>query len=113
MKKYKMAILTLLCCLFLTSCNSEKISQIDDTEPSPLVGITMEVTEYSDTNVTVRITNDTDKDIQCGANFCLEMQDEKTGEWREPDEAIDNAAFTMEAYRIQKDSPYEKAINFE
>ncbi len=73
----------------------------------------MEVIECSDTSVTVRIANDTDKDIQCGADFCLKMQDEETGEWRELDEVIDNAAFTSEAYMIQKDSPYETVIDFE
>ncbi len=94
------------------------VSGIIDSEKdanvfSPLAGVTMEVTEYSNTSVSVRITNDTDKDIQCGSDFCLEMQDEETEEWRELDEVIDNAAFTMEAYRIQKDSPYETVINFE
>lgn len=73
----------------------------------------MEITECSDTSVTVRITNDTDKDIQCGLDFCLKMQDEETGEWRELDEVIDNAAFTSEAYMIQKGFPYEKVIDFE
>ena len=82
-------------------------SEKDANVFSPLVGVTMEVMEYSDTSVSVRITNDTDKDIQCGSDFCLKMQNEETEEWRERDEVIDNAAFTMEAYRIQKDSPYE------
>ena len=89
--------------------NSEKDANVS----SPLVGVTMDVTEYSDTSVSIRITNDTDKEIQCGSDFCLEMQDEETEEWRELDEVIDNAAFTMEAYRIQKDSPYETVTNFE
>ena len=88
-----------------------KIESVDAL--SPLDGVTMEVTEYSDTSVTVRIANDTDKDIQCGADFRLEMQDEETGEWRELDEVIDNADFTMEAYLIQKDSPYEAVIDFQ
>lgn len=44
---------------------------------SPLDGVTMEVTECSDTSVTVRIVNATDKDIQCGEDFCLE-----TGRYR-------------------------------
>jgi len=88
-------------------------SEKDANVSSPLVGVTMEVTEYSDTSVSIRITNDTDKDIQCGSDFCLEMQGEETEEWRELDEVIDNAAFTMEAYRIQKDSSYETVINFE
>ncbi len=88
-------------------------SEKDANVFSPLAGVTMEVTEYSNTSVSVRITNDTDKDIQCGSDFCLEIQDEETEEWRELDEVIDNAAFTMEAYRIQKDSPYETVINFE
>lgn len=112
----------------MISCHSRKneeqansdvnVPEIIDSEKdanvfSPLAGVTMEVTEYSNTSVSVRITNDTDKDIQCGSDFCLEMQDEETEEWRELDEVIDNAAFTMEAYRIQKDSPYETVINFE
>lgn len=80
---------------------------------SPLDGVTMEVTECSDTSVTVRIVNDTDKDIQCGEDFCLEMQDEETGEWRELDEVIDNAAFNAIAYMVQKNSPYEAVIDFE
>lgn len=88
-------------------------SEKDANVFSPLAGVTMEVTEYSNTSVSVMITNETDKDIQCGSDFCLEMQDEETEEWRELDEVIDNAAFTMEAYRIQKDSPYETVINFE
>ena len=94
---------------------SEEVPEIDiDTDAlSPLDGVTMEVTECSDTSVTIKITNDTDKDIECGSDFCLEMQDEETGEWRELDEVIDNAAFTSEAYMIEKDSPYEKVINFE
>ena len=80
------------------------VSEIIDNEKdanvsSPLVGVTMDVTEYSDTSVSIRITNDTDKEIQCGSDFCLEMQDEETEEWRELDEVIDNAAFTMEACR--------------
>ncbi len=67
----------------------------------------------SDTSVTVRIVNDTDKDIQCGAAFYLEIQDEETGEWRKLDTVIDNGAFTDVAYMIQKDSPYEAVIDFE
>lgn len=80
---------------------------------SPLDGVTMEVIECSDTSVTVRITNDTDKDIQCGSDFCLKIQDEETGEWWEMEAVIDNFAFTAEAYTIQRDSPYEKVIDFE
>ncbi len=37
----------------------------------------------------------------------------RTGGWRELDEVIDNAAFTMEAYMVQKDFPYETVIDFE
>lgn len=88
-----------------------KIESVDVL--SPLDGVTMEVTECSDTSVTVKITNDTDKDIECGSDFCLKMQDEETGEWRELDEVIDNAAFNTIAYVIQKDSPYEAVIDFE
>lgn len=90
-----------------------KERDIDADMLSPLDGVTMEVTECSDTSVTVRIVNVTDKDIQCGEDFCLETQDEETGEWRELDEVIDNAAFNAIAYMIQKDSPYETVIDFE
>ena len=89
------------------------IRNADTDVLSPLDGVTMEVTECSDTSVTVRIVNDTDKDIQCGEDFCLEMQDEETGEWRELVEVIDNAAFNAIAYMVQKDSPYEAVIDFE
>ena len=34
-----------------------------------LDGVTMEVTKYSDTSVTVMITNDTDMNIRCGEDF--------------------------------------------
>ena len=57
--------------------------------------------------------DDKDKNIQCGSYFCLKMKDEETGEWRKLDEVIDNTAFTLETYMIQKDSHYEKVINFE
>ncbi len=89
------------------------IRNADTDVLSQLDGVTMEVTECSDTSVTVRIVNDTDKDIQCGEDFCLEMQDEETGEWRELDEVIDNAAFNAIAYMVQKNSPYEAVIDFE
>ena len=89
------------------------IRNADTDVLSPLDGVTMEVTECSDTSVTVRIVNDTDKDIQCGEDFCLEVQDEETGEWRKLDEVIDNAAFNAIAYMVQKDSPYEAVIDFE
>lgn len=89
------------------------IRDIDTDVLSPLDGVTMEVTECSDTSVTVRIMNDTDKDIQCGEDFCLEIQDEGTGKWRKLDEVIDNAAFNAIAYMVQKDSHYEAVIDFE
>ena len=89
------------------------INDADIDVLSPLDGVTMEVTECSNTSVSIKITNDTDKDIECGSDFCLEMQAEETGEWRELDEVIDNAAFNAIAYMIQKDSPYETVIDFE
>ena len=89
------------------------INDADIDVLSPLDGVTMEVTECSNTSVSIKITNDTDKDIECGSDFCLEMQDEETGEWRELDQVIDNAAFDAIAYMIQKDSPYEEVIDFE
>lgn len=95
------------------SIDMEVINAILSTDTSLLDGVTMEVTECSDTSVTVKITNDTDKDIECGEDFCLKMQDEETGEWRELDKVIDNAAFNTIAYVIQKDSPYEAVIDFE
>lgn len=95
------------------SIDMEVINAALSTDTSLLDGVTMEVTECFDTSVTVRIVNVTDKDIQCGEDFCLETQDEETGEWRELDEVIDNAAFNAIAYMIQKDSPYETVIDFE
>lgn len=93
----------------------EKVASedIDTNISSPLDGVMMEITEYSDTSVTIRITNDTDKNILCGSDFCLEMQDEETSEWKKLDTVIDEAAFTLEAYTIQKDVPYEVVIDFE
>ena len=44
--------------------------RIDAEMLSPLDGVTMEVTGCSDTSVTVRIVNVTDKDMQCGEEFC-------------------------------------------
>ena len=86
---------------------------VDTYVSSPLDGVTMEVTEYSDTGVTVKIVNDTEKYIQCGDDFYLEVQDEESGEWREPDTIIDNGIFNAVAYMIKKDHPYEMVIDFE
>ncbi len=85
----------------------------DSNTSSPLSGVTMMVTKSSDTSVTVRITNETDKDIQCGEDFCLKVLDEETGNWREPDTVIDNAAFKALAYMIPKNSPLEMDISLE
>ncbi len=117
MKKSIKTALTLLwiCMIILGGCASspeEKINTIISTAASPLDGVTMKITECSDTNVTVSIVNNTDKDIQCGEDFRLEMQNEKTSEWREPD-TVNDGAFNLVANRIQKDRPYEKVINLE
>ena len=96
----------------ILSSTTEEIGTDTDV-PSLLDGVTMEVTEYSDTSVTVRITNDTDMDIMCGEDFCLKILDEETGEWRDQDTVIDGYGFFDEAYMIQKDSPYEMVIDFE
>lgn len=85
----------------------------DSNTSSPLSGVTMMVTKSSDTSVTVRITNETDKDIQCGEDFCLKVLDEETGNWREPDTVIDNAAFKALAYMIPKNSLLEMDISLE
>lgn len=53
-------------------------NEIDTDVPSLLDGVTMEVTEYSDTRVTVRITNDTDMNIRCGSDFHLKILDEES-----------------------------------
>ena len=133
MRKRVAFIMVTACILLITGCGDsnntedptgadsqmvENAGQTDSEEKdidvlSPLDGVTMEVTECSDTSVTVRIVNDTDKDIRCGTVFCLEMQDEESGEWRELDEVIEHADFTLEAIMIQKDSPYEAVIDFE
>lgn len=86
---------------------------VDTNMSSPLDGVTMEVTKCSDISVTVKIVNDTEKYIQCGDAFYLEVQDEESVEWRKLDTIIDNAAFDAIAHIIQKDSPYEMVIDFE
>ncbi len=78
----------------------------------PLAGVTMEVVENSDTSVTVRITNDTDKDIQCGDMYHLEMYVKETGEWQELD-TVNDIIFNDVAYEIKKDFPYKKTVDFE
>ena len=98
-----------------TEADNQMTGNETDTDiSSSLDGVTMEVTEYSDTSVTVRITNDTDMNIRCGGeDFCLKILDGETGEWRDLDTVIDDYAFFEEAYMIQKDSPYEMVIDFE
>ena len=91
----------------------EKVQAMDADVLFPIDGVTMEVLDCTDTSVTIRITNDTDKDINCGTDFHLNMLDEKTGEWRELDTVIDDAAFDAVAIMIQKDAPYETVIDFE
>ena len=86
---------------------------VDTNASSPLDGVTMEVTKCSDISVTVKTVNDTEKYIQCGDAFYLEVQDEESGEWRKLDTIIDNAAFDAIAHIIQKDSPCEMVIDFE
>ena len=86
---------------------------VDTNVSSPIDGVTMEVTKCSDISVTVKIVNNTDKDIECGDDFYLEKQDEESGEWREPDTVIDSYGFYDTAHMIQKDSPYEVVIDFE
>ena len=88
-------------------------SNVNNNVSSPLEGVTMEVTKCSDISVTVKIVNDTEKYIQCGDAFYLEVQDEESGEWRKLDTIIDNAAFDAIAHIIQKDSPCEMVIDFE
>ena len=127
MKKRLVVILLMVFVLMMAACgnsnSAEEPTEADnqmtgnetDTDiSSSLDGVTMEVTEYSDTSVTVRITNDTDMNIRCGGeDFCLKILDGETGEWRDLDTVIDDYAFFEEAYMIQKDSPYEMVIDFE
>lgn len=80
---------------------------------SPLDGVTMTVTEASDTAITVRITNDTEREIQCGEDFCLKKLEEDTGTWKALDAVIDNAAFKSIAYWIPGNSPREMEIAVE
>lgn len=55
----------------------------DTDVPSPLDGVSMEVTEHSDTSVAIRITNNMEMNIECGFDFHLKMLDEETDEWRD------------------------------
>ena len=91
----------------------EKTKTVGADVLSPIAGVTMEVLDCTDTSVTIKITNDTDKDIECGSDFHLDILDEETGEWRDLDTVIDEAAFDAIAIMIQKDSPYETVIDFE
>ena len=91
----------------------EKEQAMDADVLSPIDGVMMEVLDCTDTSVTIKITNDTDKDINCGTDFHINILDEKTGEWRELDTVIDDAAFDAIAIMIKKDSPYETVIDFE
>ncbi len=108
MRKRVAFIMVTACILLITGCGNsnsvedtagtdsqmvENTGQTDSEEKdidvlSPLDGVTMEVAECSDTSVTVKITNDTDKDIGCGNPFYLEIQNEETGEWREADTVL-------------------------
>ena len=81
--------------------------------PDPIDGVTMEVAEASDVSVTIRITNETDKDIQFGDAYYLEMQDAESGEWHKLDTIIGNGMFHAVAYILRKGSPYEQAVSFE
>ena len=81
--------------------------------PDPIDGVTMEAAEASDVSVTIRITNETDKDIQFGDAYYLEMQDAESGEWHKLDSIIDNGMFHAVAYILRKGSPYEQTVNFE
>ena len=81
--------------------------------PDPIDGVTMEITGVSDISVTITITNNTEKEIECGELFYLEMQNAESGEWREQNIVIDNYAFHAVAYRIQDHSTFNQDINLE
>ena len=52
----------------------------------------------------VRITNDTDMNVECRVDFCLIILDESTGEWRALDTVIDDYGFDAAPKRSLKHS---------
>ena len=62
--------------------------------------------------LSVRETQNIESFVQF-SGFAQLQQDEETGEQRELDKVIDNAAFNTIVYLIQKDSSYEAVIDFE
>lgn len=92
---------------------------VDDTwhilahNENNLEGVSMRVTENTNTSVTLEIVNKTDKDVQGGEYFCLEKKDDESGEWRRVQTIIDNYAFNDIAYIVQKDKPFIEKVEFE
>lgn len=78
-----------------------------------LDGVTMRVTESTDSSVTLEIVNETDKDIQYGDDFILEKKDNDSGEWRRVQTIIDDYGFNDIAHIVQKGTPSIEEIDFE
>lgn len=63
-----------------------------------LDGVTMEVTYATDKGANLAFTNNTDKTIQFGDDYSLQML--KDGEWYQVDKIIEDAAFNDIAYNV-------------
>ncbi len=79
--------------------------------PRELEGVRMEVSSATDKLVTVVFENDTDKEIQTGDYFWLERRTEDGWEALEP--VIENYAFHMVAYTVEKDKPLELEVQYD
>lgn len=85
----------------------------DASSESIIDGVTMEVTEASDVSLTLKITNETDKNIQFGDDYYLEGRDKESGRWDRLAPIIDNGMFHMVAYMLQDNSTANQDVNFE
>ncbi len=101
-----------------TKSHSE-ISQSENTKqshsemmPTVIEGVTMEAAYIKGSTITVTITNNTDKEIETGDDYCLEYFNETNQSWEDLDLIIDNAAFNAIAYIVPKDKPLELEIDY-
>ena len=76
-------------------------------------GISMRVTENTNTTLTLEIINNTDRDIQYGKKFVLEKKDEETGEWCGVQTVIDDYAFEDIACIANSEKSSLENIDFE
>ena len=79
--------------------------------PKEIEGVTMKVSHVTDRLVTVVFENDTDKEIETGEMFWLERRTEDG--WEELEPVIENYAFSMVAYAVEKNKPLELEVQYD